>query len=143
MEGIIALFIPIAICVVLPVLVVWIVYRSRTHVMDKKMEVIIKAIENGQEIDPGLLTDAKESNSLKYRLLGKFQCGTICTLLGAGILAVSFVSADDPDTAIWILTGAIILLGIGIGYLAAFFLGRRFLANEMEAEENAAAAKAE
>ena len=136
------MFIPIAICVVLPVLVVWIGYRSRTHVMDKKMEVIIKAIENGQEIDPGLLTDAKDSKSIRRRLLEKFQCGMIFTLLGAGTMTVSFFM-ENPDNAIWVMIGAIILLGIGIGYLSAFFLGRRFLVKEMEAEENASADKAE
>ena len=37
--------IPIGICVVLPVMIVWLVMRSRQHDMDKKTEVMLKAIE--------------------------------------------------------------------------------------------------
>ena len=80
--------------------------------------------------------------SIRRRLLEKFQCGMIFTLLGAGTMTVSFFM-ENPDNAIWVMIGAIILLGIGIGYLSAFFLGRRFLVKEMEAEENASADKAE
>ena len=44
--------IPISIVVVLPVLVVMIVMRQRRFEVDKKTEVLLKAVENGTQLDP-------------------------------------------------------------------------------------------
>lgn len=46
---------PTFICVVLPVMVVWLVLRSRKNTIDKQTEIAIKAIENGTPIDPEFL----------------------------------------------------------------------------------------
>lgn len=46
MEEIVALLIPIGTAVVLPIMVVWIVYRTKMNRDNKNAEIIIKAIEN-------------------------------------------------------------------------------------------------
>ena len=51
MESIIAVLIPIFICVVLPVLIVWIVFRATMNNDNKRAEVLIKAIEANNGID--------------------------------------------------------------------------------------------
>ena len=63
MEEILALSIPIFICVVLPVMVVWLVTRANTRRTEKKMDVLMKAIENGTEIDPDMLVDINGGKS--------------------------------------------------------------------------------
>ena len=75
------IIVPIGVCVVLPVMVVWLVFRSRNHIVDRKAEVLLKAIENGQDIDPEIFsTDNKSGRSLKMNLLGKLQAGIILVI---------------------------------------------------------------
>ena len=48
------IIVPIGICVVLPVMLVWLVTRVRRNEIDKKTEVMLKAIESGATIDSDL-----------------------------------------------------------------------------------------
>ena len=50
MNNLVHALIPITIVVLLPVLVVWLVMRTRQHEVDKKTEILMKAIENGAEL---------------------------------------------------------------------------------------------
>ena len=83
------ILIPIAVCVVLPVMIVWLVTRSKNQIVNRKMDVLIKAIENGQDIDPELLSDAAghdaKKRSVKMRLLRQLCWGVILVIAGAGI----------------------------------------------------------
>ncbi len=135
MEGIVALLIPICICVVLPVLIVWLTARSNIRTTQMKMDVLMKAIETGQEIDPELLADfkhKKDNRSVKERLLGKLQGGAICGLIGAGIVVASFFVGEIAQ---WLIMGGVLLLCVGLGLLFSFFYGRKFLATEIAEEE--------
>ena len=119
--------IPLGVCVVLPVLVVWLVSRSRKNDIDRRTEVMLKAIEHGQEIDP----EAFSSKGIKMALLGKLQSGIILFLVGAGMLiAAPFV---EENTALYIVGG--ILVALGAGFLVSFFVGRKWMAPEIEAEQ--------
>ena len=81
MEGTIALLIPICICVVLPVMVVWLVTRARIKKNEQKMAVLVKAIENGVEIDPELLVSETESSrNTKMKLIKKLTTGIVCSI---------------------------------------------------------------
>ena len=63
MNGVIELFntlLPIFVMVVLPVMVVWLVTRARLKKNEQKMAVLVKAIENGVDIDPALLVSETE-----------------------------------------------------------------------------------
>ena len=53
-----SIIVPIGICVVLPVMLVWLVTRVRRNEFDKKAEVMIKAIESGATIDSDLFKEA-------------------------------------------------------------------------------------
>ena len=65
MEGIVALCMLTGICVVLPILVVWLNLRSKNLAIDKKAAVLMKAIENGMEVDPNLLLEEAKSPKRK------------------------------------------------------------------------------
>ena len=41
----VAILVPIALCVVLPVMIVWIVSKARAHEVNKRTEVLLAAIE--------------------------------------------------------------------------------------------------
>ncbi len=138
MENIIALFIPIGICVVLPVLVVWLKLRSKNLAIDKKAAVLMKAIENGMEVDTNLLleeTDSpKRKQFIKTGLLAKLQLGVIASVAGISVLVVYLCKV----AGVWALYTSLALVAIGIGTLVAYFVGIRYLSPEISAEEKKA-----
>ncbi len=137
MEGTIALLIPICICVVLPVMVVWLVTRARIKKNEQKMAVLVKAIENGVEIDPELLVSETESSrNTKMKLIKKLTTGIVCSMIGIVLLVCPSLDAFEGVAGLemlYIIGG--VMVAIGVAYMVAFFVGRKYLAPEIEAEE--------
>ena len=123
------------VCVVLPIVIVWMVVRARTHRMDKKMEILMKAVESGQQVDPALLVTAEtggKKNSLKKNILNRLLVGACLTI--SGMLAiVLFCIYGDVKIEPYLI--ALICLSVGIGFLISYFVGRNFLAKEIAIEE--------
>lgn len=136
-------FLPVAICVLLPVLLVWIVQYYRMKMMDRRMDVLVKAIEKGQDVDPDLLSGSfgKERKSPRMRLLDKLQTGILCLLIGAGLL-VSRLLDVGFDSGLLSMAG-VVFLGVGLGMTVSFFVGRKFLAGELDDSPKPAAGKQE
>ena len=137
MEEIIALLIPICICVVLPVMVVWLVTRARIKKNEQKMAVLVKAIENGVDIDPELLiSETESSRNTKQQLIKKLTTGIVCSMIGIALLVCPSLEAFDGVAGLemlYIIGG--VMIAIGVAYMVAFFVGRKYLAPEIEAEE--------
>lgn len=133
----VALLIPICICVVLPVMVVWLVTRARIKKNEQKMAVLVKAIENGVEIDPELLVSETESSrNTKMKLIKKLTTGIVCSLIGIALLVCPSLEAFEGVAGLemlYVIGGA--LVAIGVAYIVTFFVGKRYLAPEVEAEE--------
>ena len=148
------IIVPIGVCVVLPVMVVWLVFRSRNHIVDRKADVLLKAIENGQDIDPEMFASDDRSKRtkrslkmnllgrlqtgiilvMKMNLLGRLQTGIILVIMGAGLVACAMLIPGKDSLFII----ASILLAIGIGFCVAFFVGRKWMEAEIKAEGNRA-----
>ena len=136
--------IPVLVCVLLPIVIVWLVVSSRRHEMDKKTEVMLKAIESGTQIDPEFFKPKVKVNSkggLKQDLLDKLTGACITTFMGIAFLAFGIADTYVPTLSrgLWFmeaspLAGAI-LLAVGIGLFISYFTGKRMLAKEIEAEE--------
>ena len=129
---------PIFVCVVRPVMVVWLALRARQHSTDKNAEIMLKAIESGATIDPDLLKPQKQQKSLKEKLLGRLTGACVTSLLGVaflvGGLVLDWYMAFMPiETS---LLGGI-LLAVGIALFVTYFAGKNMLAKEIEAEETA------
>ena len=137
MEEIVALLIPICICVVLPVMVVWLVTRAGIKNNEQKMAVLVKAIENGVEIDPELLVSETESSrNTKMKLIKKLTTGIVCSMIGISLLVCPSLDAFEGVAGLemlYIIGG--VMVAIGVAYMVAFFVGRKYLAPEIEAEE--------
>ena len=137
MEGTIALLIPICICVVLPVMIVWLVTRARIKKNEQKMAVLVKAIENGVEVDPELLVSETESSrNTKMKLIKKLTTGIVCSMIGIVLLVCPSLEAFEGLAGLemlYIIGG--VMVAIGVAYMVAFFVGRKYLAPEIEAEE--------
>ena len=140
MNGVIELFntlLPICVMVVLPVMVVWLVTRARLKKNEQKMAVLVKAIENGVDIDPALLVSETEGGrNTKMKLVRKLTTGVICAIIGLAVLICTQLDAFEGVAGIemlYIIGG--VLIAVGAAYILAFFVGRKYLAPEIEAEE--------
>ncbi len=134
MDELVAIIVPIGICVVLPVLIVWIMYRHATNKDNKNAEIIIKAIENNSAIDADSLVEAlgkKQKTPLEVLQLRLLR-GCIFTFIGiaAGIYSAIDASTtayfDINDQPSFIVAG--LGLAIGIAYLVVYFITRKNVA---------------
>ena len=128
----------IGICVVLPVMLVWLITRVRRNEIDKKTEVMLKAIESGATIDSDFFKEApKKRKSTKERLLNRLICGCAASIIGAALTAIGIIpwmTLEDDYYAPLLIFGGI-SLAVGIALFIGFFVGRKMLAKEIEAEE--------
>ena len=136
------ILVPIFICVVLPVTIVWLVSRAKQNETNKKAEIMLKAIEAGVPVDMEQFnTDKKSPRTIKQGLLEKLNGACITSLMGAGFLILGILRAVDPMFAshmflnkFWLPAGAV-LLAVGIGLFISYVVGKKMLAKEIEAEE--------
>ena len=136
------ILVPILICVVLPIFIVWLVTRARQHEIDKKTEIMLKAIESGVQIDTSLFkTKQPRTRGIKEELLDKFTGACVTSFMGIAFLLISLVSTNNPDwvKGLWFLKTAplagAILLAVGTALFLSYLVGKRMLAKEIEAEE--------
>jgi len=134
--------IPIFICVVLPVAIVWLVARTKQNETNRKAEIMLKAIEAGTPVDLDMFkSDAKVSKTIKQDLLEKLNGACITTFMGVAFLTLGILRVTITDfgrstflNKFWLPAGGV-LLAVGIGLFITYFVGKKMLAKEMEAEE--------
>lgn len=139
------ILVPIGICVVLPVMIVWLVNRTRQNETNRKTEIMLKAIESGATIDAEFFKAQQDqkSQTIKERLLKRLSSGCACALIGLVLEAVgiaNYIKLDGTmsnDSAVFPMVTGGILFGIGISLIVVFFVGKKMLAKEMEAEAKA------
>ena len=137
------IFVPIFVCVVLPVTIVWLVARTKQNETNKKAEIMLKAIENGAQVDLEQFNTAvkKSPKTIKQDLLEKFTGACITGIMGIAFLSLGILKTLDWEfgrnmflNKFWLPAGGV-LLAVGIGLFISFFVGRKMLAKEIEAEE--------
>lgn len=131
--------IPISIVVVLPVLVVMIVMRQRRFEVDKKTEVLLKAVENGTQLDPSFFEiSSPRKRTVKDKLLGRLTTALVTGTIGLITLVAQIIlysardmwqSGGDEVLVFPILSG--IILAIGIAFLIVYFVGKKTYAKEL------------
>lgn len=135
--------VPIAICVVLPIAIVWMTTRTRIKRDNLRKEIILAAMEKNSDIDIEEMT--KKLNGpkklLKEKLLTRLLFGSI--FVGLGILIYVAMAVymrifgQDTNMFIGLSFVAVPSLAVGIAFLINFFVGKNMLAKEMEAERDA------
>lgn len=141
MEDFIEALIPISICVVLPALIVWLIGRVKQNETNRKAEIMLKALDNGAKIDTDFFKSSSGSKTIKERLLKRLTGACVTSLLGVAFLvggilicyATSWSFEDGPMCLLAPVGG--ILLAIGMALFIVYFVGKRMLAKEIEAEE--------
>lgn len=137
MFWLVQLLVPIGVAVVLPITVVAIVFRSAMASERNRKEIVLAALEKNPDIDVELLMknlkNLKKSEKLiKEKLLANLQHGSLCCLMGVAFVLLYFFLSMQKE--ILIIAGTV-LIAIGIAFLVSYFVGRRMLEKEMEAEE--------
>jgi hypothetical protein len=147
------IILPIFMCVVMPVAIVWLVMRAKQNETNKMAEIMLKAIEAGIPLDPDFFKTQTRTlqKSLKERQLGWLTAACILIALGLGSILVgviiilinnwTYVTAPSVYQLLTFAGG--ILLVIGIALLVVYFIRKRILAKELEAERQALEASVE
>ena len=135
--------VPVFICVILPVVVVWLVTRAKQNETNRKADIMLKAIEAGVPVDMDQFKSAKKKApvSIKQDLLDKLNGACITSLMGIGFLTLGILRIVITDfgrntllNKFWLPAGCV-LLAVGIGLFISYFVGKKLLAKEIEAEE--------
>ena len=134
MDNLVEILVPLGAAVVLPICVVSIIFRSAMAEDRNRKEIILAALEKNPNLNvEDLVKQMKKSEKLiKEKLLANLQHGCLCCLMGVAFVLLYFFLSMQKE--ILIIAGAA-LIAVGIAFLVGYFVGRRMLAQEMEAEE--------
>ena len=126
--------IPIVVSGVMPVMVVALIAWAYAKKSEHRMNVMIKAIENGAELDQNALMGLKSKvKSTRKELVSRLGSGIMFALMGLMlILSAAFGLSSFPA---WGYYPGFPLLAVGIGLLVSFFYGKRFLKTQIEKED--------
>ena len=135
--------VPIAICVVLPIAIVWMTTRTRIKRDNLRKEIILAAMEKNSDIDIEEMTKKlnRPRKLLKEKLIMRLLYGSIFG--GFGILTyvalAVYMCIFRPDKDMFAVLSllAVPSLAVGIAFLINFFVGKNMLAKEMGAERDA------
>lgn len=135
MFWIVQVLVPVAIVVVLPVLIVWIVSRSINNKTNKNAEIIIKALENNSAIDTDKLVEAlgKSKKTPLQMLQTRLLLGCIFTFIGiAAAIFAAIAAYSRPEYNFqypaMMLSG--ICLAVGLAYVIVYFVTRKSVKGE-------------
>ncbi|MDE7118455.1 MAG: hypothetical protein K2O61_07430 [Bacteroidaceae bacterium] len=107
----------------------------------KRMQIAMAAIEKNSDIDVKQLMKqlSPKRKSLKERLLQKLLWGSVCSLLGLGLIIYAMVAGytggQSPEGIQVFSLWGIAMLVVGIAFLVNYVVGKKVLRKEIEAEE--------
>lgn len=114
--------------------IVAIVFKSVLASERNRKEIILAALEKNPNLDvEDLVKRMKKSEKLiKEKLLARLEHGCLCCLMGVAFVLLSFFLSVQNE---FLIIAGTALIAIGIAFLVGYFVGRRMLAQEMEAEQ--------
>ena len=125
--------IPIFICCVLPITIVWIVMKTARFRESKRTEVLLKAIESGKDLDANMIANAmakpaKSPKSPREILNIRLTIGCVFTLIAVllqSCIILGYCMGElDIELIIFSMMNAV-PLGIGIAFLIVYFITRK------------------
>ena len=146
LDSVVEALIPLGICVVLPIMSIWLVMRNKTNETNKRTEVLLAAIEKNPDLDMEDLIRKMnpKSKTTKERLMGRLLWGLVFIAIGTSTLLSALYQDYQGGAGLDyfpIYSGSGCVLLIGISFVAVFFISKRMLAKEIEAEEKKALEK--
>ncbi len=149
MHDLVSILVPLGCGCVLPIMIVWFTIRESMNKTNQRTKIVLAAIEQNPDMDIEELMKkiSPKKKLLKEKLLSKLLWGSIVAFLGIALLGFCVVQAyvgGMPTAALqqFSLFGAV-LLGIGIAFLINYYVGKKLLAKEIDAEEKLMVSQAE
>ena len=121
MDTAVAIVVPVFVCVILPIVIVWIVFQFITNRTNKRSEIILEAIKGNPNIDTEKLLEAFKAHTPSpwENLSRKLLRGSIFTLLGITFAIIGALAAEGGvQMSCWIACG--VFGSIGIGFLITY-----------------------
>ena len=122
-------------------MLVWFIVRKKMNETNQRTQIVLAAIEKNPEMDIEEIMKkiSPKPKLLKEKLLTKLLWGSLATLLGIGLIGLGawlgYVGGGGTDDPFVSVCFGLIALGVGIAFLVNYFVGKKMLAKEMEAEE--------
>ena len=141
MENLAEILVPIACGCVLPIVAILSGVRKKMNETNQRTQIVLAAIEKNPDMDIEELMKkiSRKPKLLKEKLLTKLLCGCLAILLGIGLIGLGtwlgYVGGGGSDDPFASVCFGLIALGVGIAFLINYFVGKKMLAKEMEAEE--------
>lgn len=141
MEALEDILVPLGLCCILPIVLVWLSVRRRMNETNARTQIVMAAIEKNPDMDIEELMKkiSPKQKLLKENLLTKLLWGCITSMIGIGLIGLGiylFGSGDDKDDALTSISFGVILLAIGGAFIINYAVGKKMLAKEIEAEQN-------
>lgn len=134
----------------MPIMVVNTMARKKMYHLDKQNELLLAALEKNPNVDVEKLIKqmnvsggSGKKKLIKERLLSRLLWGTMLGMMGLGLAIAGFYMNHEwltsnasyhRDDYFFMGVWGLVILGLGLGFLANFFIGKRMLAREMESE---------
>ena len=142
MNGMEDILVPLGVCVVLPVMLVWLVMRHKTNETNRRTEIVLAAIKNNSDIDVEefLKKLNPPQKSVKEKLMQKLMCASVLTAIGLFFggyaMTMGFIGGFHPEKIeLFGALGGFFLL-VGLSLLIVCLLSKKVMAKELEAENN-------
>ena len=109
---------------------------------NQRTRIVLAAIEKNPDMDIEELIKkiSPKAKLLKEKLLTKLLWGSVFTFLGVPLIVFcifySFVGGMPTAALQQFSLFGTVLSGIGIAFLVNYYIGKKMLAKEMEAEQN-------
>lgn len=145
MGEIVDLIVVLSICVILPLCIIWLTFKQKTTAENARKEMFLAMLEKNPNMDTKEFFKmiGRTDKTIKQSLLNKLLWGCVFSFIGIMLLVLYFIAraTDDgyvtPDS-IGIDAGILpvcgLFMAIGFANLFSFFMGKRMLAKEIEAE---------
>ena len=134
------IIIVIGCCVVLPIMIVWITNKRKSHEIDKQTEILMTLMEKNPDLDPAevmqkLNMSSKPNKTIKQKLLDNVFTGGLMTLMGLAILIPHLCGLTIFGNKENGLYAGGMMLAMGVAFFIYYFVSKKQLSTEIEAEE--------
>lgn len=142
MDHLASILVPIACGCILPITLVALSVRQKANENQARTQIIMAALEKNPNMDVEELIKkmSPKTKLLKEKLLALLLRGSISLLIGIGLIIMEiymcYVGGSHIDGLLSVCSVGIILTAIGIAFLINYYIGKKMLAKEIEAEQN-------
>ena len=117
------------------------IIRNKRNETNKRAEVALAAIEKnpGVDVEELMKKITPKQKSLKEKQVNKLQWGIVLSLVGLVFVGLGtylgYVGGFNADDPVFASVFGFIFLAVGIAFFINYYITKKMLAKELEAEE--------